>query len=318
MKRALVLGPGQDGSYLCEILLERDHETHVMHRRSSVDNLRRIRHLLPRVAVHRGDVTESASLRRVLQATRPDWIFCTADQDDVSWSREIPEYSLDVTAGGPLRLLEAAADLTPQARVFLPISATVFGDNPPPQNEQTPLKPQSPFAVAKAAALHLVRYYREVRGLWVATSISFNHDSPERSEDYVLHKICKAAVRIARGDQLALTLGSLEQQIDIGYARDYMEAAVRMLEADAPDDYVIGTGVAWPIRAMVAAAFEAAGVEREIEQVVRVDKNFRRPGPQPCHVADPRKAERQLGWKAKTGIAELIGMLVRHEQENHK
>lgn len=315
MKRALILGPGQDGSYLAEILLEQGYEVHVMHRRSSVDNLKRIRHLLDRVTLHRGDLTDFGSLLDVFAEADPQEVYNVADQDDVSWSYSIKSYAWDVTSGGVLRVLEVCRAYSKEVRLFQPLSATMFGLSPPPQNEQTPLNPRSPFACAKAAAWHLCKHYRQDRGVWVTCGIMFNHDSPTRSEDYVLHKICKSAVRIARGEQEKLVLGSLDQQIDIGFARDYMEAAVRMMQLAEPDDFVIGTGEGTSIKSMVAIAFHCAGIGGREKEVVEVNPAAARPGPQPTLIADARKAKRVFGFDpGKTCIGDLIKMLVEHEQ----
>lgn len=314
MKRALVLGPGQDGSYLAEILLERGYDVHVMHRRSSVNNLHRIQHIRDRVTLHRGDLTDFGSMLDIFTEVNPDEVYNEADQDDVGWSRHIPLFSWEVTAGGPMRVLELVRICCPYARVFQPCSATMFGTAPAPQNEQTPFNPQSPFACAKVAAYHLCRHYRESYGLFVSTAILYNHDSPTRSEDYVLHKICKSAVRIARGEQKCLTLGSLSQRIDIGFARDYMEAAHDLLQLVYPDDFVIGSGVAWSLLDMVEHAFRVAGGPPVSETTVKIDPSCSRPGPQPELLADSLKANRAFGFKPQTGIAQLIEMLVEHEQ----
>lgn len=314
-KRALILGAGQDASFLADILLGKSEyeQVHLLHRRSSVDNLWRIAHIRDKLKLHRGDLADPSSIREAILAAQPHEIYGLADQDDANWSGDIPAYSMDITADSVCRTLEIIRRMCPETKYFHPCSALMFGDAPPPQNESTPFNPHSPFACAKIAAYHLCRMYRQVYGLHVCVGIMFNHDSPARSADYVLHKICKAAVRIAAGEQKYLVLGRLGARIDIGYARDYMEAAWAMLQHPRPDDYVIGTGVAWTIATMTRAAFELAGVQG-FEEHITINAGILRPGPQPTLIADSRKAREAFGFRPKTSVHDLIAMLVEHEE----
>lgn len=264
MKRALVLGiGGQDGSYLADILVERGVEVHGMLRHSSGDNRRRIGHLDGKVRLHSGDLTDFCSLQRVVIDADPEWVFNEADQDHVGYSKLTPLYSAQVTYGGVANLLEVLR-LDPTLRecedkgrvswgrkLFQPLSATMFGDCPAPQDESTPLNPASPYACAKAGAWHLCRHYRREHGLDVRCAIMYSHDSPRRGGDYLLQ-------RIARGEKIG---GDLSTVVDIGYAREYMEAAVRIMELPTADkffvgaagahDYVLGTGHGWRIENLV-------------------------------------------------------------------
>lgn len=311
--KVLILGiGGQDGSYLAEQLLEVGVTVHGLYRRSSVDNLQRIAHIRDQVQLHPGDLTDSASLRRVLETARPDEIYNAADQDHVGFSFTTPEQSLDVTANGVVRLLEAVRQFVPTARVFQPISATMFGDALPLQNEQTLLNPQSPYACAKAAAYHLARYYRQVHGMFVSTAILYNHDSPRRGGGYLLQKIARGVVQVARGKSEALQLdGDLSLHVDIGYAGDFMRAIPQILRLSQPDDFVIGTGTSYTIRELVTAACHAAGVPDEVQG----KPSFDRPGPQSTLVSDIRKAQTTFGFKPGLTGQELVAMLVRHHLE---
>jgi len=261
VKRALILGiGGQDGSYLADILLEKGYEVHGLIRRSSLDNTTRIKHILDQVILHRGDLTDYGSLENAVVVSNPDEIYNEADQDAVGWSRQVPSYNYDVTFKAVGNLLEIIKRFAPNARVFQPASATMFQGSPYPQDENTPLTPQSPYACAKAGAYHLARYYRQSHGLFVSTGILYNHDSPRRSEDYLVHKICKSAIRIAKGEQDKMRLGNLDHLVDIGHAREFMEAAWSMLQLDQPDDFVIATGISYSVGGLACSALEQVGI----------------------------------------------------------
>ena len=237
-KRALVIGcGGQDGSFLCEILLEKGFTVHGLYRHCSYDNLRRIAHVRDRLTLHEGDVLDAVSLHAVLAEVRPHEIYNEADIDKVSFSVKAPAVVLRVGVEAVAVLLEAVRVNCPEARVFQPVSATMFGDAAAPQDEETAFNPQSPYACAKVAAYHLARHYRHAHNLFISTAILYNHDSPRRGPGYLLQ-------RIARGEKL---WGTLEDVVDIGYAREYMEAAWKMLQLDAPDDFVLGTGKGYRI-----------------------------------------------------------------------
>lgn len=232
-KRALILGiGGMDGSYLAEVLLDKGYSVHGLYRRSSVDNLARIRHLLGRVTLHQGDMADSLSVREAICLAQPSLIFNEADQDSVGWSFNTAGLSVDITYGGLARLLEFLRRWDEKVRVFQPLSATMFGAAPPPQDESTPFAPASPYACAKTAAYYLCQHYRREYGLHVSTAILFNHDSPRRGPGYLLQ-------RIARREPL---WGDLQEVVDVGHAREYMEAAWRIMQLDRPDDFVLGTG----------------------------------------------------------------------------
>lgn len=311
-KRALILGiGGMDGSHLADLLLEKGYCVHGLYRRSSSDNLWRIRHLLgppAKVQLHQGDLCDPLSVRRVICDVYPDELYNMADQDHVGWSQATPGYSVQVTAGAVSDLLEVVRQTGPSIRVFQPVSATMFGMAPPPQNELTPLDPRSPYACAKAHAYHLCRHYRRDHGLYVACGIMFNHDSVRRGPDYLLHRICRQA---AAGGPVVLR-GDLNLRVDVGHAPDYVEAAWRMLQQDEPDDFVIGTGSAWTIRELANQALHCANAGRPGS--VNAEPGDFRHGREPTLIADAEKARRALRWEPTCGVGFVIARLVEHYQ----
>lgn len=309
-KTALILGVGgQDGSYLAELLLEKGYHVHGFYRRSSVDNLARLTPFVrSRVTLHKGDLAEPLTVRRAVAVSAPDEIYNLADQDHVGWSYAVPGYNMDVTARAVMNLLEIVKDAAPCARLFQPVSATIFGDAPAPQNEETPTNPQSPYAIAKAACLAACRYYRIYHGLWVSCGIMYNHDSPRRQGDYLLHKIARTAVEIARGKADKMVLGCLKQQVDIGWAPEYVDAMWRMLQHREPDDFVIGSGVGWEIGRIADSARLSAGCGTA---PIEVDPAFARPGDS-CLIADSYKAFHHLEWVSKCGAVAAVNRLVSH------
>lgn len=304
-KRALVFGAGgQDGSYLAELLLSGGYEVHGTHRRSSVDNLMRVRHLLPnpRLILYRSDLTDVASTQYVLRKVRPHEVYNTADQDHVGWSESCPGYSVAVTAGGVQTILDTMRDPhLSESRFFQPISATVFGGNAPaPQTVDTPLNPDSPYACAKAHAWHLCRYYRRKYGMFVSCGVFYNHDSPRRGPDYLLQKI-------ARGERLT---GDLSMPVDVGYAPEYVLAAWRMLQHPEPLDLLIGTGRPYRIKDLVRLA-EYPGCDAE---PVVVGTGGLTSGTT-CLTPDTRPAFEALGWEATLDARDVLLLLLKENRQ---
>lgn len=318
VKRALVLGAGgQDGSFMCELLLSQEYEVHGMIRRSSGDNLGRIRHLLSDIALHKGDLSDGGSIDRIVRDVQPNEVYNLADQDHVSWSHDTPAYSADVTYGAVGRLLESVRQTNRAIRVFQPTTALMFSWSAPyPQKESSPISPRSPYAVAKTAAYYLCQTYREKYGMHVCTGILYNHDSPRRGGDYLLQKICRTAVAMAKWDYTPsqqacpkFEVGSLDTLVDIGYAEDFVRAMYLTLQHPTPDDYIIGTGAPWKIRDLIEMALKQAGLDYAglDSSLVTVNQEFDRPG---CLVADRWKVSTVTGWVPRTTMAELIGMIV--------
>jgi GDPmannose 4,6-dehydratase len=315
-KKALVTGiSGQDGSYLAELLLDKGYEVHGIVRRSSSFNTDRIDHLYRdphergvRLFTHYGDLTDPVALTKLLYELQPDEIYHLGAQSHVRVSFDIPEYTFDVTGGGTLRLLEAIRESGVQTRFYQASSSEMYGSAPPPQSETTPFHPRSPYAVSKVAAYWLAVNYREAYGMYACNGILFNHESERRGETFVTRKITRAVARIKHGLQDKLYLGNLDAKRDWGYAPDYVEAMWLMLQADAPDDYVIATGETHSVREFLELAFSHAGLEWQAH--VEIDPRYFRPSEVDVLLGDAGKARERLGWAPKVGFEELVTLMV--------
>jgi GDPmannose 4,6-dehydratase len=325
MKKALITGiTGQDGSYLTELLLGMGYEVHGIIRRTSTFNTHRIDHLYvdphepeARLFLHYGDLSDGTGLRRILEKARPDEVYNLAAQSHVKVSFEEPEYTADIVATGTLRLLEALRDYVAstgrQVRIYQAGSSEMFGSSPPPQNESTPFRPRSPYAVAKVAAYWYAVNYREAYGMFICNGILFNHESPRRGETFVTRKITRAVGRIRMGLQRKLYLGNLEARRDWGYAGDYVEAMWLMLQQDQPDDYVVATGESHSVREFLEEAFQYAGLDWRA--YVEVDPRYFRPTEIEELRGDATKAREKLGWQPRVSFRELVHMMVDHDLE---
>jgi GDPmannose 4,6-dehydratase len=315
-RKALVTGiSGQDGSYLAELLLGKGYEVHGIVRRSSSFNTDRIDHLYRdphesgvRLFTHYGDLTDPVALTKLLYELQPDEIYHLGAQSHVRVSFDIPEYTFDVTGGGTLRLLEAIRESGVQTRFYQASSSEMYGSAAPPQSETTPFHPRSPYAVSKVAAYWLAVNYREAYGMYACNGILFNHESERRGETFVTRKITRAVARIKHGMQDKLYLGNLEAKRDWGYAPDYVEAMWLMLQADAPDDYVIATGETHSVRDFVELAFSHAGLDWQAH--VEIDPRYFRPSEVDVLQGDSTKARERLGWTPKVGFEELVTLMV--------
>lgn len=319
MKKAFVTGvTGQDGSYLVELLLAKGYEVHGLIRRASTFNTQRIDHLYldphdpkARLFLHYGDLADASRMSSLLAQIRPTEIFHLAAQSHVRVSFDEPEYTGDTTGLGTIRLLEAMRQSVPEARFYQASSSEMFGAANPPQNESTQFHPRSPYGVAKVYSYWITRNYREAYGLFATNGILFNHESPRRGETFVTRKITRAVARIAKGQQKELFLGNLDARRDWGYAPEYVVAMWKMLQADKPEDYVIGTGTDLSVREFVQLSFEHVGLDWE--KFVRFDEKYLRPAEVDTLVADSSRANEQLGWKASIGPEELAGLMVDHD-----
>jgi GDPmannose 4,6-dehydratase len=324
-KRALVTGiTGQDGSYLTELLLEKGYEVHGIIRRASVFNTDRIDHLYQdphepdvRLFLHYGDLTDGSVLRRVLERADPHEIYHLGAQSHVAVSFEEPLYTTDVGAMGTLRLLEAVRDFSgtngPPIRFYQAGSSEMFGSAPAPQNEETPFRPRSPYAVAKVAAHWLAVNYREAYDLFICNGILFNHESPRRGETFVTRKVTRAATRIKLGLQEKLFLGNLDAVRDWGFAGDYVEAMWLMLQQETPDDYVIATGESRSVRELVELVFGM--LDLDWEKHVAIDPRYFRPTEVDRLEGDARRARERLQWRPRVSFRELAEMMVEHDLE---
>jgi GDPmannose 4,6-dehydratase len=344
-KVALITGvTGQDGAYLSELLLSKGYRVHGVKRRASLFNTDRIDHLYqdphvddPRFTLHYGDLTDSTNLIRIVQQVQPDEIYNLAAQSHVGVSFETPEYTANADGLGTLRLLEAIRilGLEQKSRFYQASTSELYGlVQEVPQRETTPFYPRSPYAVAKLYAYWITVNYREAYGLYACNGILFNHESPVRGETFVTRKITRAIARIALGLQDCLYLGNLSALRDWGHAKDYVEMQWLMMQQDAPDDFVIATGIQHSVRRFVELAAHELGItitfsgngESEIgtisnlqgehascnvgDVIVKVDPRYYRPTEVESLLGDPTKAKRKLGWSPSTTVQELVSEMI--------
>ena len=310
MKKALITGiTGQDGSYLAELLLEKGYDVHGLVRRSGSFNTWRIDHVRDQLHLHYGDLIDTSSLIKTLQAVGPDEIYNLAAQSHVKVSFEMPEYTGNSTGTGFLRLLDAVRELGLKSRVYQAGSSEMFGKViETPQKETTPFYPRSPYAAAKVYAHWIAVNYRESYDMHVSNGILFNHESPRRGENFVTRKITLGLAAIKKGKAKDLHLGNLDAKRDWGFAGDYVEAMWRMLQQDQPDDYVVATGETWSVKDFLLEAFSYAGLDWE--KYVVSDPRFFRPAEVDLLLGDPTKARTRLGWKPKVDFKTLVRMMV--------
>jgi GDPmannose 4,6-dehydratase len=322
MRRALITGiTGQDGSYLTELLLNKDYEVHGVVRRTSTLQRSRLHHLYEdgsvygkRLFLHYADLDDPTTMRRVLMKVSPDEIYHLAGQSHVGLSFEIPESTCEMTAMGTLRLLEMIRDMPRRPRLFHAASSEIFGrPNESPQNESTPMAPVSPYGCAKAFATQMVTIYRQTFEIFACNGIMYNHESPRRGENFVTRKICQAAAAIKLGLQKELHLGDTSAQRDWGYAPDYVHGMWMALNHTQAEDFVFATGQLHSVHDVVETAFNAVGLD---------PKSFLRQDPRMIRRAEPMrlvgnasKAQTLLGWKPQTHFRELIALMTKAELE---
>jgi GDPmannose 4,6-dehydratase len=320
-KKSFITGiTGQDGSYLCEFLLEKGYEVHGVVRRTSSIARSRLLHLYgdeqiygKRLFLHYADLDDPTTLRRVLNKARPDEIYHLAGQSHVGLSFEIPESTCEMTAMGTLRLLEMIRDMPNPPRLFHAASSEIFGrPSESPQTETTPMRPVSPYGCAKAFATGMVAIYRDTFQLFACNGIMYNHESPRRGENFVTRKICRAAVAIKLGLQKDLSLGDTSALRDWGYAPDYVRGMWMALNHSTPDDFVFATGKLHSVQDVVEAAFGA--VKLDWREFVRQEARLLRPAEPLKLVGNAAKAEKVLGWKPQIQFPELIALMVAAEE----
>lgn len=312
MKTALVTGcNGQDGSYMMELLLEKGCNVHGLIRRSSAGNTKRIDHILDKITLHIGDLTDVNNLVKILQTVQPDEIYNFAAMSQVRLSYEIPAYTGMVTGLGFAHLIEAVRLVCPHARVYQASSSEMFGKVlEVPQRETTPFYPRSPYGCAKAYAFYLGRSYREGYGMKIYNGILFNHESPRRGEEFLSKKVVKAAVRIKKGLQDKLVLGNLEAKRDMGYAKEYMEGVWAIMQGE-PDDYVIATGETHSMQEFVEETFNLLGLNWK--DYVEFDPALMRPAEVDYLCGDATKIKEKLGFEPKVKFKELVEIMVSDE-----
>ena len=316
-KKALVSGlTGQDGSYLAELLLGKGYEVHGIIRRSSTFNTDRVDHLYQdphihgvKLFLHYGDMSDSASLMKLLHDLQPDEIYHLGAQSHVRVSFDIPEYTGNVTGLGTTRLLEAIRETAPKARFYQASSSEMYGlVQAVPQREDTPFYPRSPYGAAKVYAHWMTVNYRESYGLHASNGILFNHESPRRGETFVTRKITRAIARIKAGLQKDLYLGNLDARRDWGYAPEFVEAMWLMLQQEKGDDFVVATGETHSVREFLEESFGVADLDWN--QYVKIDSRYFRPAEVDLLIGDAGKARRILGWQPKTSFKELVRIMV--------
>ena len=316
MKKVLITGiTGQDGSYLAELLLPKGYEVHGVIRRSSQFNTGRIDHLYrdphdpaARLFLHFGDLTDGSRLVTLLSKVQPDEVYNLAAQSHVRVSFDEPEFTGLTTGLGSTRLLEAIRMIGLECRYYQASSSEMFGASPPPQNEQTPFWPRSPYGAAKVYSYWMTRNYREAYGMFAVNGILFNHESPRRGETFVTRKISMGVANIVAGKQDHLYMGNLDAVRDWGYAPEYVEAMWRMLQVDEPSDYVVATGTAYTVRDFLQFAFEHVGLEWE--RYVRFDERYLRPSEVDALIGDPSHAQSALAWTPEVLTPTLAPLMV--------
>lgn len=317
MTKVLITGiTGQDGSYLAELLLAQGYDVHGLIRRASTFNTQRIEHLYRdphngqevKLHLHYGDLANTGNLVDLIYNLQPDQVFHLAAQSHVRVSFDLPEYTGDITGVGTIRILEAIRKSGIKTRFYQASSSEMFGSAPPPQNEDTPFEPQSPYAAAKVFAYWVTRNYRQGYHLYASNGILFNHESPRRGETFVTRKITHAVAAIKAGKQKKLYLGNLDASRDWGYAPDYVAAMWKMLQLDQPDDFVIGTGESHSVREFLNEAFAYAGLDWH--DYVEIDPRYFRPTEVDCLQADPSKARRLIGWEPRVFFRDLVKVMV--------
>jgi len=316
LRKALITGvTGQDGSYLAELLLSKGYEVHGIIRRASTFNTVRIDHIYvdphdphARLFLHYGDLSDSEQISSIIYNIKPDEVYHLGAQSHVRVSFDIPEYTGNVTAIGTTRVLETIKRGGGNIKFYQASSSEMFGNCPPPQNENTPFRPRSPYAAAKLYAYWMTVNYRDGYNLFACNGILFNHESPRRGETFLTRKVTRAIANILAGKQKILYLGNLDAKRDWGYAPEYVEVMWKILQLDKPDDFVIGTGEAHLVREFVERAFSY--VDLRFGKYVEIDPRYFRPTETEELVANPGKAEKKLGWAPKIKFEDLVKIMV--------
>ena len=323
-KVAFITGiTGQDGSYLAELLLGKGYEVHGLIRRSSSFNTSRIDHIYqdphepnPKLFLHYGDLIDGVGLTNLIRDIKPSEVYNLGAQSHVQVSFAMPQYTGQVDAVGAVGLLEAIHSAGLDTRFYQASTSELFGSTPPPQNEESAFKPQSPYAAAKLMAYWCTVNYRDGYGMHATNGILFNHESPRRGETFVTRKITRAVAEIAAGSKRKLFLGNLDAVRDWGYAKEYVESMWLMMQQDKPSDYVVATGVGATVRDFAEAAFSHVGLNWQDHVVI--DQKYIRPTEVDALIGDPTKAFKTLGWKAETHWKELAELMVDSDQEHIK
>ena len=328
-KKAFITGiTGQDGSYLAELLLDKGYEVYGLIRYSSAENKKRISHILDKIKLYHGDLTDGVNLIKPIREIQPDEVYNLAAQSHVGISNNSSEYTANTNGLGTLRLLEIIKELglAGKTKFYQALTSDIFSNtNISPQNESTPLCPASPYGCAKLYAYWIARTFREKHNMYVVNGISFGHESPRRAESFVTRKITKAAARIKLGIQEKLYLGNLDTQRDWGHAKDYVKAMWLMLQNDKPEDFVLSTGKTISIRDFCKNVFKELDIDVDFQgkgseekgidlktgkTIIEVKQEFFRPSEEVLAVGDSTKARLELGWEPEYSIPMIIKEMV--------
>jgi len=316
-KNALITGiAGQDGSYLAELLLGKGYQVHGIIRWDSVFTTQRIDHIFQdphvrerKMFLYYGDLTDTGNIEKLINQIKPDEVYHLAAMSHVRVSFDMPEYTVNTDALGTLRVLEAIKNSGLPIKFYMAASSEMFGASPPPQNENTPFHPRSPYACAKVFSYHITRFYREAYGIFACNGILFNHESPRRGPTFVTRKITRAIARIKAGLDKKIYLGNLDAKRDWGFAPEYVEAMWLILQQPKPDDYVIATGETHSVREFLEEAFKYAGLG-DWKSYVEINHRYFRPAEVEVLVGDTSKAKEKIGWQPKIKFEELVKIMI--------
>jgi len=307
---------GQDGSYLTEFLLSKGYEVHGITRWDSIFTTERIDHILQdhhingvKLFTHYGDLTDTGNIEKLISQIKPDEVYHLGAMSHVRVSFDMPEYTANTDALGTLRFLEAIKNSGLPIKFYMAASSEMFGSSPPPQNENTPFHPRSPYACAKVFSYHITRLYREAYGIFASNGILYNHEGPRRGPTFVTRKITRAISRIKAGLDKKIYLGNLDAKRDWGLAQEYIEAMWLMLQQPEPDDFVIATGEAHSVKEFLEEAFQYAGLGN-YELYIEIDPRYFRPAEVEVLVGDASKAKRELGWEPKIKFQDLVKIMI--------
>tara|TARA_B100000767_G_C19727259_1_gene520040 strand:+ start:460 stop:1437 length:978 start_codon:yes stop_codon:yes gene_type:complete len=325
MKKAFILGStGQDGSYMCELLLKKKYKVYALIRKSATGNTKNIAHLIndknifdKKFFLLKGDLNDHNSIHSIISSIKPDEIYNFADQDHVGWSFAIPSYSLMTTSHSMINILETIRSTNRNIRYFHPLSSNMFGKtNVKKQNENTPFNPQSVYAISKVNCYHLSNLYREVYGLKIYNSIYYNHESPRRSEEYVTKKIVKHISEIFHKKRLILELGDISAKIDWGYAKEYVEYAYKIMQTKKPDVFIVATGKAHSVKEFAQKCFKYVGLD--YKRYLRTNKKFLRPAKTGVLIGDISKIKKVMNFKIRYDLDKIIKIMMDHELNSLK
>ena len=325
MKIALVLGStGQDGSYMCELLLKKNYKVYALIRKSATGNTKNLKKIIENKKIYekkfflvRGDLNDHSSIQNVITDLQPNEIYNFADQDHVGWSFSIPSYSLITTAHSLVNILETIRNLKKKIKYFHPLSSNMFGiTDKKKQNEKTPFNPQSVYAISKVTCYYLCNLYRKLYDLKIYNAIFYNHESPRRSEEYVTTKIVKHVCEIYQKRRKFLELGDITAKIDWGYAKEYVSFVQKLMQTNKPDVFIIATGKAHSVKEFAEKCFKYVGLN--YKKHLRINKKFIRPSKTSILIGDTTKIQKKMNFKIQYDLNKIIKIMMDHELKKSK